>query len=156
MLIVLFVQSELGYDKHHENGDNIYRVVLDRKYPGRATSYSIIPQSIGGAIKTEYPEVLESTRVYNFGGGGNFFLRIADKTFEERKVLAVDSNFFRVFSADMIKGDAANALLRPNTVVINRSTAERYYGSVENAVGNVAALLYGRQLAFLCDHPRVL
>ena len=135
MLMVLFVQSELGYDKHHENGDNIYRVVLDRKYPGRATSYSIIPQSIGGAIKTEYPEVLESTRVYNFGGGGNFFLRIADKTFEERKVLAVDSNFFRVFSADMIKGDAANALLRPNTVVINRSTAERYYGSVENAFG---------------------
>ena len=33
MLIVLFVQSELGYDKHHENGDNIYRVVLDRNIP---------------------------------------------------------------------------------------------------------------------------
>ncbi|HRO71833.1 MAG TPA: FtsX-like permease family protein, partial [Chitinophagaceae bacterium] len=119
----------------HENGDNIYRVVLDRKYPGRSTSYSIIPQSIGTAIKTEYPEVLESTRLYNFGGGGNFFLRIGDKTFEERRVFAVDSNFFRVFSADIIKGDVATALLRPNTVVLNRTTAERYYGSVENAFG---------------------
>ena len=47
LLIILFIQSELSYDKHHEKADNIYRVVLERSYPGRATSYSIIPQSIG-------------------------------------------------------------------------------------------------------------
>lgn len=135
MLIVLFVQSEWNYDRQHEKGDTIYRMVLERKYPGRSTSYSIIPQSIGAAVKAEYPEVLESTRLYNFGGGGNFFLRIDDKTFEEKKVLAVDSNFFRVFSVNMLKGNAANALMRPNTVVLNKSTAIRYYGSVEGAVG---------------------
>src|SRR5215510_14248832 len=72
LLIVLFVQSELSYDQQHEKGKNIYRLVLDRIYPGRTTSYSIIPQSIGAAVKTEFPEVRESVRVYNFtGDAGN-------------------------------------------------------------------------------------
>src|SRR4029453_13860693 len=98
LLIVLFVQSELNYDKQHDKGKDIYRLVLDRIYPGRTTSYSFIPQSIGAAVKAEFPEVKESVRLFNFtGGGGNFFLRIGDKVFEEKRVLAVDSNFFRVF-----------------------------------------------------------
>ncbi len=135
MLIVMFVQSELGYDRHHANADNIYRMVLERKYPGRSTSYAIIPQSVGAAVKNEYPEVIESTRLYDFGAGGTFFLRIGDRTFDEKEVLAVDSNFFRVFSVTMLKGDVVSALMRPNTVVLNKSTAMRYYGSVDNAIG---------------------
>ncbi|HXB44167.1 MAG TPA: ABC transporter permease, partial [Puia sp.] len=76
LLIVLYIQSELGYDSFHKNGDNIYRVVLDRKYPGRSTSYSMIPQSIGEAIQHEYPEVQQCTRLFNFLGNGNFFVKI--------------------------------------------------------------------------------
>lgn len=135
LLIVLFVQSELGYDQHHERADNIYRVVLDRKYPGRSTSYSIIPPSIGEAIKTEFPEVKESTRLFDFGGNiGSFFLRIGDKVFEEKRVFAVDSNFFRVFSSKVLKGDLATALMKPNSVVLNETTAKKYFGSVEGAL----------------------
>ena len=134
LLIILFIQSELSYDKHHEKADNIYRVVLERSYPGRATSYSIIPQSIGAAIEAEYPEVLESTRLFNLGGNGSFFLRIGEKTFEEKRVLAADSNFFRVFSSKMLHGDATTALQNPNSAVLNESTAKRYFGS-SDAVG---------------------
>jgi len=134
LLIVLFVQSELSYDQQHKRGKDIYRMVLDRIYPGRVTSYSIIPQSIGAAVKAEFPEVKESVRLFNFtGDGGNFFLRIGDKVFEEKRVLAVDSNFFRVFSADILKGDAGSALMKPNSVVINETTAKKYFGSVDAA-----------------------
>src|SRR5688572_5744229 len=135
LLIILFIQSELSFDKHNEKAENIYRVVLDRSYPGRSTSYSIIPQSIGGAIKTEYPEVLESTRLFNFGGGGNFILRIGEKTFEEEGVLAADSNFVRVFTANILHGDPATALEKPNSAVINESTAKRFFGSANAAFG---------------------
>src|SRR6185436_2809332 len=100
----------------------------------RSTSYSIIPQSIGAAIKAEYPEVLESTRLFNLSGNGNFFLRIGEKTFEEKRVLAADSNFFRVFTSKMINGNAATALEKPYSVVLNESTAKRYFGTT-NAVG---------------------
>jgi len=134
LLIVLFIQSELSYDKHNEKADDIYRVVLERSYPGRSTSYSIIPQSIGAAIKAEYPEVLESTRLFNLGGNGSFFLRIGEKTFEEKRVLAADSNFFRVFTSKMLHGDATTALQNPNSAVLNESTAKKYFGS-SNAVG---------------------
>src|SRR5574339_390850 len=84
LLIVLFIQSELSYDKHNEKADNIYRVVLERFYPGRSTSYAIIPQSFAGAMKAEYPEVLESTRLYNFGGAGNFIVRIGEKYLKKK------------------------------------------------------------------------
>ncbi|HEV7621895.1 MAG TPA: ABC transporter permease, partial [Flavisolibacter sp.] len=137
LLIILFIQSELSFDKQHEKGDSIYRVVLERQYPGRATSYSIIPQSIGPAIQKEFPEVKECTRVFNFtaAGSGNFFIRIGDKTFEEKKVLAVDSNFFKVFSGHFIAGDPGTALQKINSVVLSEETAKKIYGSAEVAIG---------------------
>ena len=131
LLIVLFIQSELSFDKQHKQADNIYRIALERYYPGRSTSYAIIPQSIGAAIKTEYPEVLESTRLFNLGGNGNFFLRIGEKTFEEKRVLAADSNFFRVFTCKILHGDAATALEKPHSAVINESTAKKYFGTTD-------------------------
>ena len=134
LLIILFIQNELSFDKQHEKAKDIYRVVLERSYPGRSTSYSIIPQSIGAAIKTEYPEVLESTRLFNLGGNGSFFLRIGEKTFEEKRVLAADSNFFRVFTSKILHGDANTALEKPNSAVLNETTAKKYFGSAD-AVG---------------------
>ena len=131
LLIVLFIQSELSFDKQHEKADNIYRVVLERSYPGRSTSYAIIPQSIGAAIKTEYPEVLESTRLFNFTGNGSFFLRIGEKTFEEKRVLAADSNFFRVFTCKILHGDATTALEKTHSAVINATTANKYFGTTD-------------------------
>ncbi len=136
LLIVLFIKSELGYDAIHKNADRVYRVVLERQYPGRSTSYSIIPQSIGPAIQKEFPEVLECTRIFNFGAAdnGNFFMRVGDETFEERKVLAVDSNFFRVFTAQFLFGDPATALQQPNSVVLSESAAIKMYGSAQQAL----------------------
>jgi putative ABC transport system permease protein len=136
LLIVLFVTSELSYDRHHEKAENIYRVALDRFYPGRSSSYSMIPQSIGPAIQAEFPEVKECTRVFNFtGGGGNFFMRVGDKTYEEKAVLAVDSNFFRVFSGEFLAGDKATALHQQNAVVLSETAAKKMYGSASAAMG---------------------
>ncbi|HXL56425.1 MAG TPA: ABC transporter permease, partial [Chitinophagaceae bacterium] len=134
LLIILFIQNELSYDQWQQRGNNIYRVVLERRYPGRSTSYAIIPQSIGPAIQKEYPEVMECTRLFDFGGNGNFFLRIGDKIFEEKRVLAVDSNFFRVFTGKFLQGNSATALMKPNSVVINESTAKKYFGSASAAI----------------------
>ncbi|MEP6749694.1 MAG: ABC transporter permease, partial [Bacteroidota bacterium] len=135
LLIILFIQSELGYDSFHKNGKNIYRVVLDRKYPGRSSSYSMIPPSIGESIQHEYPEVLQSTRLFDFTGTGSFLVKIGDKTFEEKHVLMADSNFFKVFTAVILQGNAATALQKPATVVITETTAKKYFGSAANAVG---------------------
>ncbi|HVK96391.1 MAG TPA: ABC transporter permease [Flavisolibacter sp.] len=134
LLIVLFISDEINYDKHHNNAERIHRVVLERIYPGRSTSYSIIPQSLGESIQKEFPEVQESTRVFNFGAGnGNFFMRVDDKVYEEQHVLAVDSNFFNVFTGDFITGNPAKALM-PHSAVLSESMAIKMYGSAEQAM----------------------
>ena len=135
LLLVLFIRDERSFDDFHENKGRIYRVVLERMYPGRSTSYSIIPANIGEAIKTEFPEVLECTRIFDNGGFGNTYVKIGDKIFEERNVLMADSNLFRVFSATMLAGNAATALEKPNSIVLNETTAKKYYGSVSAAIG---------------------
>ena len=135
LMIILFVRDELSYDNFQEKGDRIYRVVLERKYPDRSASYAIIPQSIGGAIQQEFPEVAVSTGLQDFTGPNNFLVRIGDRTLEEKNVLTADSNFFRVFTAPLLEGDPATALQKPNMAVINERTAKKLFGSAAGAIG---------------------
>jgi putative ABC transport system permease protein len=135
LLIVLFIKSELGYDNFLPNADQVYRVVLDRKYPERATSYSIIPHSIGAAIQQEFPEVQTVTRINDILGGGSFYTRVGDHRFEDTKVYSADSSFFRVFKYPLIVGDTATALRQPNMTVITESIAKKYFGSAAAALG---------------------
>ncbi len=135
LLIVLYIQSELGYDSFHEKSGQIYRVALERKYPGRSTSYALIPPAIGASMQQEFPEIQQSTRLFDVVGNGIFVVKIADKVFEEKRVLAADSNFFNVFTAPLLQGDAATALQKNNTAVISETTAKKYFGSAANAMG---------------------
>ncbi|MGC4035811.1 MAG: ABC transporter permease [Chitinophagaceae bacterium] len=137
LMIVLFVSDELSFDRYQDKGDNIYRMVLKRQYPGRATSYAIIPQSYARAVKQELPEVKEATRVFDFVGNSVFQLKYGDKAFEEKRVLMVDSNFLRVFSAKMLAGNKEDVLEKANSVVLNETTAKKYFGSVSAAVGKL-------------------
>ncbi|MFI5151871.1 MAG: ABC transporter permease [Chitinophagales bacterium] len=134
LLLVLYIQNELGYDNFHERGDQIYRLAMERKYPGRSAFRGGIPPGIGPAVKKEFPEVLESTRV---GGPMNLNLKVGpgDRNFREKNVFMVDSNFFSVFSGKFLQGDVKTALSKPGTVVLNESTAKRYFGSAEKAIG---------------------
>lgn len=137
VLIILFLKSELNYDRNQEKGNRIYRMVVNRKYPGRSTSYSFIPQSYAAAVKQECPEVEETVRLYNFNDGGSFQLTYGDKKFEEKRVFFVDSNFFRVFSTRILAGDARTALMKPHAVVLTETAAKKYFGRVADAVGKI-------------------
>jgi putative ABC transport system permease protein len=136
LLLLLYIQNELGYDNFHLRGDQIYRLALERKYPGRSFFTGSIPQSIGQAIKKEFPEVLESTRLIDFDYSGAK-VAVGDKSFAEKAVIMADSNFFRVFSGSFLQGDPGTALQKPGTGVLNETTAKKYFGSDENAMGKV-------------------
>ena len=124
LLIILFIQDELSFDQLHENGDNIYRMVVKRQYPGRTTSYAIIPQSYAYAVKQECPEVQQSVRIFDFTGGGVFQLKYGDKAFEEKRVLGVDSNFFSVFSSKMLAGNKNAALQKVRLRILKKAQIE--------------------------------
>ena len=102
-LIVLYVGSELNYDDFQPRGDQVYRIVLDRKYPGRTTSYAIIPASIGEAVRKEFPEVAATTGLQDATNQNQLYVKAGDKSFEESHVLIADSNFFQVFPCYMCR-----------------------------------------------------
>ena len=135
LLLVLYIHNELGYDNYQVRGDQIYRLALERKYPGRSAFIGHIPQSIGQAVKKEFPEVLQSVRIIDYSGQNGTKITVGEKLFIEKNVMMADSNFFQVFTGKFLQGDVNIALQKPGTVVLNETTAGKYFGSVENAMG---------------------
>jgi putative ABC transport system permease protein len=66
LLIVLFVRNEFSYDKFFKDGDRIYRMVLERKYPNHSTFYAIIPHSFAGVALRDFPEIESATNLFGF------------------------------------------------------------------------------------------
>ncbi|MCB0578808.1 MAG: ABC transporter permease, partial [Phaeodactylibacter sp.] len=135
MFIILYVQDELSYDRWQERGDRIYRMALERKYPGRSRHYAIIPPGYGEVLKKEFPEVEEACRLFFFEEFG-IVLKRGSEVFKEEQVVWADSSFFELFSIPLLKGDARTVLARPNTAVLTEKLAKKYFGD-ENPVGKV-------------------
>jgi len=133
LLIVLFIQNEFSYDKFFQDHDRIYRMVLERKYPTHSTFYSIIPNSFEGVIRRDFPEVEESTNAFGFQNFSMSYKNENDEVsqFDEDFVLAVDSNFLKMFSFKLLKGNPDKVLRQANEMVITQEMARRYLGEVD-------------------------
>ncbi len=134
ILIGLFVEDEMSYDKFHENSDNIYRLALERIYPTHSTYYAITPHSFGDVLGEELPEIEQVVRLFNFVNP--VVIRYEDEhgeelAMEEKYVLLADSNFFKVFSIPLVKGDRETVMRGANKLVMTESTARRYFGDAD-------------------------
>ena len=139
LLIMMYVNDELGYDNFHEKGDQIYRVALERKYPDRARNYAFIPHSYAEVLQQEFPEVEEACRLFNFGPANTIFKK-GDKVLRENNITWADSNFFQFFNIPLLVGDENTALKDPNSIVLTETQAKKYFGSDwknQNIVGEV-------------------
>jgi putative ABC transport system permease protein len=138
LLIALYLQDELSYDKFHPDGDRIYRMALERKYPGRARNYAIIPQSFGEAVKNEFASVEDATRLFYFQGF-NMLYKVNNRPFEEEYNMWADSNFFKMFDIELLKGEKEEVLTRPQSVVLTESTARKLFGA-DDPMGQILEL----------------
>ncbi len=134
LIIFLFVQDELSYDRHNEKFDNIYRFNIKARIQGNAIDGALSNAPLGPTLKADFPEVLEYTRLYTFEGDPK--IRYEDKVFIESNFYYADSTFFNVFTAPALHGNPARMLTRPNTVVLTEETARKYFGD-ENPLGKV-------------------
>jgi putative ABC transport system permease protein len=133
LLIMLFVQNELSYDRFNEKADRIVRVVFRGSVQGEKMKEANVMPPVAQTLQKDYPEVQEATRLRRAG-----FPRITlgDKTFKENAFAYVDSNFFHVFTIPLLQGDPKTALLDPNSIVISESVAKKYFGN-EDPMGKV-------------------
>ncbi len=133
LLIMLYVQNEMSYDRFNKKADQIVRVVFRGSIQGEKMKEAMVMPPVAQTLKSEYPEVLEATRLRNYG---NPRITYGDKTFKENAFAYADSNFFEVFTLPFLKGNPKTALLEPNTIVISESVAKKYFGN-EDPIGKV-------------------
>ena len=129
MLILLWVQDELSFDKFHKNADNIYLVIREKANDKTAVTSDLLAP----ALKQELPEIENSTCIMKLPAGMNFLIQNGDKGFEENVSFAA-SNLFDVLSFKLKKGDPATVLKDPNSVVITEELEKKYFGH-EDAIG---------------------
>jgi len=133
MLIIMWVLDELSYDTFQKNSDKIYRINMYAKLGANETDVPLSSDMMGQTLKQDYPQIKNFTRLYTFDGiklvkhGSNFY--------NEDKTVYADSTFFEIFDFPAVAGNIQSALSLPNTVVINESTAKKYFGK-SNVVGN--------------------
>lgn len=129
ILILLWAQNELSYDRFHKNFKGIYRITSEiRGEKGIAT-----PFPLGGSISTELPQVKSIVHILSLEDNETLF-QVGDQNFDEREVIFADPNFFNVFTFPMIKGSPETPLSRPDGLVLTERMAVKYFG-LENPIG---------------------
>ncbi|MEX2116750.1 MAG: ABC transporter permease [Bacteroidota bacterium] len=134
ILMLLYVQDELSYDRYHENADRIYRVSRSWKNPNGEISLHLghIAPPFGPLMKNDFPETVLD--VVRFRSIGTPLVSHGENHFQEGRFFFVDSTVFSMFSWPLLQGDPGSVLTEPNTVVLSESTARKYFGS-DDAMG---------------------
>jgi len=142
ILILLFVQDELSYDKYNVKYERIIRLGSDFTLSGKKDRVAASPLPFGPTFAEEFPEVEQFVR---FKGSGRQQFKYNDKEFYEERIAFVDSSVFTIFSFPLLKGDADKALTQPYSIVLNETLAKKYFND-EDPIGKL--LLVGENAAY--------
>jgi putative ABC transport system permease protein len=139
IFIILYVFDEITYDQVHLLHERIYRLESDFTINNKNDKFAITQVPLGPTLKDEYPEIAEFARCINIG---TQYYRYGDKEFTEDSIFFADSTFFKIFTHRFLYGDPEHALNRPNTMVVTKSFADRYFGS-DNPLGQTIRTITG-------------
>ena len=131
MLILLWVRHEMGYDRFHENGPHIYRVITHEQEGDASMAFPFSPAPLAVHLREDFSEVVQATRLRI---QDNLAMTVGGKTFMENGVAFLEPACLEMFSFTFLYGDPRSVLSQPNGVVLTRSLAMKYFG-MENAVG---------------------
>ena len=136
LLILLWVQDELSYDKFNKKGENIYRVEEDQFYSGARYHVTVTPHPSGPVWKEKIPEIVEQARINRLP---RILFRNEDKVFFESSLVASDSGLFNMFTLPLLRGDPQTALSAPYSIVLSEKLASKYFGDT-NPLGKTVTL----------------
>ena len=129
ILILIWVQDELSYDRFHANADRIFRVIEHEELAGgEVLSYTQQSPALGPVLKSEYPEILESVR---YDSMSNRLVQHGEQKFFEKGFAFADPEFLTVFTFPLKTGNPATALRDPASIVISERMAEKYFNQAD-------------------------
>ena len=122
ILILMWIQHELSYDRHHEDNEAIHRLTCQVN----DLQAAIVPAPMPPTLAEQFPEVESAVRLSMFR---SHLLSVGDQFYEEDRILFADSNFFDLFAITLIEGSTSGALDDPQSVLISAAMAEKYFGT---------------------------
>ncbi|MFS2190223.1 ABC transporter permease [Mucilaginibacter sp. Mucisp84] len=135
MLIMLYVQDEVSYDRFHQNASQIYRIDKQTtKDDNSVSNGSYTGYFPGPRFAAKIPEIQSFVRFQPAQAD----IKIGTDV-NSQGVCFVDANFFSVFSFPLLSGDARSVLTQPNSAVITEEMAKKYFGR-SNAVGQIISI----------------
>lgn len=139
LFLVFYIADELNYDRQNEKADRICRIVAYIKEPDKSTNWASTQLPLAPTLKKDFPEVEESVR---FISRERTLFKNGEKGFYETKLYYADSNVFKIFTHKFIEGNAATALTAPNSIVISKTLAEKYFGKNTSVAGKSLRTVY--------------
>lgn len=141
IIVYLYVQHEFSYDKFHNDSERIYRFIMLEEDNGSILEHPACKFPIGPALKSDFPEVEEMTRVKE----SSMDFSYNESVFPESKLLYVDTAFFKTFHFPLIEGDPKTVLHQSNSIILSSSFAKKIFGDV-NPIGESLISLSGYNL----------
>lgn len=133
ILIFLWVQDEISYDRFHEKSDDIYRVISYTENPNSTVLEAGTASPLGQALKSDFPEVIDFVRVFPVD---KQIVSAGDQVYKEDRFAFVESSFLDMFSFPLIMGDRESALSDMHSVLISPKMSEKYFGD-SSPIGQV-------------------
>lgn len=122
ILIFLWVQDELSFDRFHKNKDNIYRIGL--YFPSNSYRIAQTRPAFAHALKNAFPEIVDAVR---YKQRSRLLLKNDNQVFYEDGGAVADPSFFNMFTFPFLKGDPNTALSEIDNVVITENMALKYF-----------------------------
>jgi len=126
-LIFLWVQDELTFNHNFNKRDNLYTIYENQTYNGKISTFFATPGLMAKAIKTEIPGIKNAARM---DGMGAQLFALGDKSINEQGNYA-DKEILSMLNLPFIYGNASTALDELHTVVINETTAKKFFGDAD-------------------------
>ena len=137
ILLLVWVQDELSYDRFHEKGQHLYKTSVTFTSGSDVQTWDGMPAPLALNAVKKIPGVQQAVRMgSNWGTISKF--NYNNKDFHDIKVAFVEPSFFTLFTFPMLKGDINRPFSGNGSLVVTRSAALRYFGT-EDAVGKVIA-----------------
>ena len=127
ILIAMWIQHELSYDRFHEKHGRIYRVVENQFYANNEVfPVAVTPGPLGPYLEETLPEVEHALRLTD----AQFLFQHEDQSFNERGYMA-DPTFFQMFSFQLTRGNKETVLSKLENIAISEKLAEKYFPDSE-------------------------
>jgi putative ABC transport system permease protein len=139
LLLFLVIRFENSFDNFHTKKDHIYRVSSEFKGPERSNYSAGVPFPTGQGLRIDYPQLKNVASIYmddNInvlvqGNNGETLKKFK----EESGVFFAEAQFFDMFDFKLLSGNVKNAITEPNTALLTKATAERYFDTWQSAIG---------------------